>query len=485
MARTTRALARAALAAALAGAAVTTVAPPAGAADVNGQIVALTPTNNLITFDADNAATTLRNVAVTGIASGESLLGIDVRPATGELYAVGSTSRLYRVSPVSGAATAVGTGPFSPALNGTAVGFDFNPTVDRIRLITADEQNLRLHPDTGAVAAVDTPLAYATGDPGAGTTDLRASAAAYTNNRANATATTLFDIDTGRDVLVTQVPPNAGTLNTVGPLGVDAADVNGFDIGPDGTAFAGLTTSAGTRLYTINLSTGAASPRAFLSDGVRGLAVLPVVDHGYRTVTSTGQVDHFGSARPFVGAPSFTPARPIVGIAHDPRGSGYWLVGDDGGVFAVGGADFYGGTGGLRLNSPVVGLAPTPTGKGYWLVAADGGVFAYGDAKFFGSTGSLQLNKPVVGMASTPTGLGYWLVASDGGIFAYGAAPFFGSAGSLRLVAPITGMDATSRGDGYWLVAADGGIFSYGKAPFHGAPNRPAGSPRVVGISSL
>ena len=59
----------------------------------------------------------------------------------------------------------------------------------------------------------------------------------------------------------------------------------------------------------------------------------------------------------------------------------------DGGVFSFGDATFHGGTGGQHLNQPIVGMAADPTGNGYWLVASDGGIFAFGDAAFEGSTG--------------------------------------------------------------------------------------------------
>jgi hypothetical protein len=62
------------------------------------------------------------------------------------------------------------------------------------------------------------------------------------------------------------------------------------------------------------------------------------------------------------------------------------------------------------------GWHPPPAGgSGYWLVGADGGIFAFGDASFFGSTGALALTRPEVGMAASRDGGGYWLVAADGG----------------------------------------------------------------------
>ena len=66
----------------------------------------------------------------------------------------------------------------------------------------------------------------------------RVSGAGYTNSVAGATSTTLYDIDTNKDVLVTQLPPNDGTLNTVGRLGYNVRTVAGFDILASGPAYA-------------------------------------------------------------------------------------------------------------------------------------------------------------------------------------------------------------------------------------------------------
>ena len=201
-------------------------------------------------------------IQIRGLQSGEKILGLDTRPATGELYALGSSSRLYKIDITAGTATAVGTNSFTPALTGSTFGFDFNPTVDRIRIVSDSGQSLRAHPDTGAVVAVDGNLSYATNDVAFGEVPAIAGAA-YINNDTNpATATVLYDIDTELDTLVIQTPPNAGTLVTVGALGVDASSIVGFDVaGSDGTAYAALTDEDGKRanLYTINLATGAAT----------------------------------------------------------------------------------------------------------------------------------------------------------------------------------------------------------------------------------
>ena len=248
------------------------VAKPVDAATT--RLIGLTDTNTLVSFDPSNPSNT-SSLTVTGIAG--NLLGIDFRPANGLLYGVTDTSGIYSIDLNTGAASQVGASPFTPALNGSSFGFDFNPTVDRIRLVSDADQNLRLNPITGAVAAVDTPLAYA-----GGTQNPNVVASAYTNNFAGATTTQLFDIDSNLDVLVLQNPPNAGTLNTIGSLGIDFGSTGGFDIltanGVD-TAYA----ASGSNLYNINLSSGAATALGTVGSGgvnIIGLAATQVPEPG-------------------------------------------------------------------------------------------------------------------------------------------------------------------------------------------------------------
>jgi hypothetical protein len=250
------------------------------AAAANAELAyGITTDNRLVSFDTANPTTLLSAAPITGMQSLELALGIDFRPATGELYAVGSGSTLYRLNTGTGQATAVGAA-FTPVLSGVEFGFDFNPTVDRIRLTSDNGQNLRVHPDTGQVVFTDSPLAYASGDPNFGTAP-RVSGSAYTNNFAGATTTTLYDIDTNLDILVTQVPPNAGVLNTVGSLGMDVSSLLGFDIsGATGVAYAAVVRDGDFRswLTTTNLATGAMTPVAPIGGTallVRDMAVVP------------------------------------------------------------------------------------------------------------------------------------------------------------------------------------------------------------------
>jgi hypothetical protein len=213
----------------------------------NITFVALTDDNNLLHLNSDDCQRYIKKVAITGTASGEKILGIDYRPHTGQLYGIGNTSRLYVINVETGVARPLGAASFTPALNGTIVGFDFNPTVDRIRLVTNAGQNLRLNPETGMVAATDAAL---------NPTNTSISGAAYTNNKAGAAATILYDIDVQNDKLYRQDPPNAGTLVEVGNLGIHAEEAGGFDITLSDIALAALRVNGQSNLYTVNLTNG-------------------------------------------------------------------------------------------------------------------------------------------------------------------------------------------------------------------------------------
>lgn len=234
---------------------------------------------NLISFDSSSPSNLLSGTNITGLQANETLVAIDFRPATGQLYGLGSSSRLYTINTGTGAATGVG-GQFSTLLNGFSFGFDFNPNIDRIRVVSEVNQNLVLNPITGAVQLVATNLAYVAADPNFGI-DPNVVDSAYTNNVPNAASTQLYGIDTGRDILVTQAN-NAGTLGTVGLLGIDASAAGGFDIsGTSGIAYAALLTSGSSQssLYTINLATGLAVPLGVIDGGivVSAMTVAPAI----------------------------------------------------------------------------------------------------------------------------------------------------------------------------------------------------------------
>ncbi|MBB5351686.1 hypothetical protein HNR46_001925 [Haloferula luteola] len=211
-------------------------------------------------------------VTISGLGSGESLLGIDFRPATGQLFGLGSSGSLYTLNLSSGVASQVGSG-FGSALSATSYGFDFNPVIDRIRIVGDDDSNTVGHPDLGT-ATIVTSVFYDSGDVNFGANP-NVVHHAYTNSFSPAPSSTqLYAIDTALDILVAQAN-SAGTLTTIGSLGIDAMDLGGFDIAPDGTAYAAFSNGLVTTLYTLDLTTGSATMIGNPTGSLSGLAVVP------------------------------------------------------------------------------------------------------------------------------------------------------------------------------------------------------------------
>ena len=252
----------------------TTVTCRVSDATACANIFAVDTSDNLVNFRT-SAPGSISSKPITGLGVNEDVVGIDFRPATGQLFGlvrdtVTTGLRIVTINVVTGATAQIGAA-FSAS--GTDFGFDFNPTVDRIRITSDAETNLSVNPDTGVVT-VQTPL-----NPG----NPNVVGSAYTNNFVGATVTTLYAIDSGTDTLATQNPPANGTLSTVGPLGVDTTGNVGFDISQcGGTAYAVLEptgniqspTGGGSNLYTINLGTGQATLVGFIAGNtIRAMSV--------------------------------------------------------------------------------------------------------------------------------------------------------------------------------------------------------------------
>ncbi len=216
-------------------------------AETVGSAVGLTLENELVTFDVSTPDTIDARMDVTGLMEGDVLVGIDFRPASGELIGIGEMSVLYTIDVTTGEATSLAEGMFEPVLEDRLLGFDFNPTVDRIRVDVSTTQNLRLNPETGLIGVnpdtdmptIDGNTAYAEGDANASVTPIVV-AAAYTNNMDGAESTQLYVFDAEANTLAIQDPPNDGVLNTVASVDVDIVEETAFDIAPSGEAFASV-----------------------------------------------------------------------------------------------------------------------------------------------------------------------------------------------------------------------------------------------------
>lgn len=281
-------------------------------ADLPFRFYALAEGLRLDAFEGSDPDRVINSATITGLQTGERILAIDFRPATGQLYGLGSSSRIYVLNPLTGAARAIGTQPFTPALTGSVAGFDFNPTVDRIRVVTDAGQNLRLNPETGTVAAIDGNINGASG--------ARLSGAAYTNNVAGATTTTLYDIDIATQKLYKQLPPNDGTLVEVGDLKIKVTGNGGFDIVPGSDLAVGLfEVNKKPTLFQVDLTTGAARILAKYDkdEQYTGLAIQtqPVA----YAVNAANQLLIFNPTNPGTSV-----AKPITGL-----GSGETVVGLD------------------------------------------------------------------------------------------------------------------------------------------------------------
>ncbi|WP_133272724.1 DUF4394 domain-containing protein [Hymenobacter radiodurans] len=211
--------------------------------------------NGLIIFNPITLAK-IQEMPITGLSAvTDRIYGLDIRPATGQLYALVATTsatdgRLYTINPATGAATLVA--PVSIPLSGSlTLGFDFNPVVDRIRIVTKSGQNLRVNPVDG--------VAIEDGRINGGTANSVMSVA-YDNNVAGATSTNLYALDFTASKLYLVNPPNAGTLTEIGSLSINFLSDGSFDIGATSKkAYAVMSGPYVGRLYSINLTTGAAT----------------------------------------------------------------------------------------------------------------------------------------------------------------------------------------------------------------------------------
>ena len=261
----------------LARAAVTTAALTLAAAGAQAiTLVGLTSANQLAHIDTGNIAGAT-TTAITGLAAGDRLVGIDLRPADGKLYGISLSNTVYTINETTGAATAVAMLSAPVIQPNLGYGIDFNPVADfngaaSLRLVSSAGSNFAVNAGTGAVGNTASNI-------GSGHT-----AVAYSNSMPMPTmapaGTALYYINTSTDMLMMAPGAfNAPSIGTVGALGVDALKANGFEIA-GGRGFAALNlddgTSLATGLYGIDLATGSAMLLGTYNGTLSGLSVSAV-----------------------------------------------------------------------------------------------------------------------------------------------------------------------------------------------------------------
>lgn len=255
-------------------------------------IVGVTTGGNVVRFNANTPGTFLSNLPISGLNQGDRIQGIDFRPQTGEIIAIGETTQMYSLNAVTGVATPIGSG-FTPGLDGGALtrhAIDINPTVDRVRVVGSGAQNRRLNPVNGANAALDTNLSY-NAALGLGAAP-RAVAVAYTNSVFGAPvgSTREYILDSINNVLAevgSQAGGNAsfngGVISSaftvrLGTTTLDFGDNAGLDVSSaSGIAYASLDldSSVASGVYTIDLASGQATFLGSAGVGLRDITVIP------------------------------------------------------------------------------------------------------------------------------------------------------------------------------------------------------------------
>jgi hypothetical protein len=216
--------------------------------------------DELVSFDSATPGTLLSAHSITGMQSGEQMRGIDW--ISGTLYGLGDQSHLYTINTLTGAATLVGAGAFSPVLNG--IDFGFNAGISQLYVSSDLGQNLTLNPITGVATA------------GVNYTGTGVDAMTY-----DYLSTSFYGISAATHDLY-GVNPVTGATSLIGATGVSFADRIGFDISPitDNAFFSG-TVGGQTEFFSVNLATGALSlignigTPGELTSGLDSIAVVP------------------------------------------------------------------------------------------------------------------------------------------------------------------------------------------------------------------
>lgn len=239
-------------------------------------LVAINSSNQIGVFDVNNIGDAIFT-AISGDASGESFIGIDLRPSNNLVYGITRSNKIYTIDAYSGNSTFVSALANPVVAASKSYGFDFNPVADiggasSLRLVSSSGDNYAVNVNTGAVTLATSLIPGFTG-------------VSYTNSNANnpstvPSSTALYYINSTNDTLnVATTGFNNPSISIIGSLGIDILSANGFDIDANGIGYAAVNMDNGflkSELIRINTMTGQAEWVSTFNGTINGLTVAPV-----------------------------------------------------------------------------------------------------------------------------------------------------------------------------------------------------------------
>lgn len=239
-------------------------------------LVAINSGNQIGVFDANNIGDAIFTT-ISGDATGESFIGIDLRPSNNTVYGVTRSNKIYTIDAYSGNSTFVAALANPVVSASKSYGFDFNPVADiggasSLRLISSTGENYAVNVNTGAVTLATSLIPGFTG-------------VSYTNSNANnpttiPSSTALYYINSANDTLnVATTGFNNPSISIIGSLGIDILSANGFEIDANGIGYAAVNMDNGflkSELIRINTMTGQAEWVSTFNGTINGLTVAPV-----------------------------------------------------------------------------------------------------------------------------------------------------------------------------------------------------------------
>jgi hypothetical protein len=210
-----------------------TVIAPSAAHAAEG-FTAVTSTGDVVQLHSDSAPGLTGIHKVTGLAAGESIVGLDRAP-TGALLGLTSAGNIVSVDRDTGKATAKFAGPVTTAVApDAALTFAIAPDGASARIITPGRDIIV---DLATGGAVNGPgLTFAAGDPHAG-----AQAAPALDYAADGR---LIGLDVGQEAYAVQTAAGAATLQTLAAVPFEAIEPARSTVASDGSVWTATNLSA-------------------------------------------------------------------------------------------------------------------------------------------------------------------------------------------------------------------------------------------------